>query len=45
MIKNIKISNRSKEKGTKLFETITDKISDFILDFSKWTKPLNGKNE
>tara|TARA_B100001093_G_scaffold165097_1_gene157545 strand:+ start:1647 stop:2441 length:795 start_codon:yes stop_codon:yes gene_type:complete len=35
----------TKEKGTELFETITDKISDFILDFAKWTKPLNGKNE
>ena len=35
----------TKEKGTELYETITDKISDFILDFSKWKKPLNGKNE
>ena len=35
----------SKKKGTELYEIITDKVSDFIEDFSKWTKPLNGKNE
>ena len=35
----------TKEKGTELYNLITNKISDFIIDFSKWTKPLNGKNE
>ena len=35
----------SKKKGTELYEIITDKVSDFIEDFSKWKKPLNGKNE
>ena len=35
----------SKKKGTELYEIITNKVSDFIEDFSKWTKPLNGKNE
>ena len=35
----------TKEKGADLFEIITNKICDFIEDFSKWKKPLNGKNE
>lgn len=35
----------TKEKGSELYNIITNNISDFITDFSKWTKPLNGKNE
>ena len=35
----------TKERGTQLFDISTDKISDFICDFSTWKKPLNGNND
>ena len=35
----------TKERGAQLFDIITDKISDFICDFSTWKKPLNGNND
>ena len=35
----------TKERGAQLFDIITDKISNFISDFSTWQKPLNGKND
>ncbi len=35
----------TKERGEKLFNIITENISEFLCDFSKWPKPLNGKND
>ena len=36
----------TKERGEDLFNKITDSVSDFLVEFSKWPKPLTGeKNE
>ena len=36
----------TKERGDEIFDKITNAVSDFLVDFSKWPKPLTGeKNE